>query len=313
MPFATLLRWPIACARTDARPPPDCSVPRPQSTAASARRSRAAMSSGDTRSRCCAIRRSECISIASEMGSHFGDSSASTAVESVLRLALWTNSDGAVRRNSGCRKSALTRVFGSYRASLLPVPGSWTALPALTNAVLGVVGTTNWGSLAAPSRGLSNCPFGSRRVHSSCAGRFSASRILAARAVTAAEPPPIAMTASACSSPSVRAASSTAGTGLLERTALDSPTRTGPSALRRSSIAFEVLTERPQMTTARLQPLRWSSRASAARLSSPQKSRSSGAKCWNDEEEVFEFMMRWPWRLRDRRSGSKRPDMRRAD
>lgn len=136
------------------------------------------------------------------------------AIDKVLMLALATRPRGADRIISGSMKTDCARVFGSNIARRCPLAGSNTALPALTVAVVGVVGTMNCGSLGADNLGLRRLPSAWVTVHSSLTGLFSAARMLAARAVTMAEPPPTATTASASTRRSSSAASSTEDTGL---------------------------------------------------------------------------------------------------
>ncbi len=230
------------------------------------------------RGRCSASSPRAWISSPSEKGSPDRDKSASTVIAVVLRLALSTRDWGAEATKSGCRNTALARVLGSKSARRAPLSGSSIADPALTVAVVGVVGMTSWGSLGASSLGLTSRPLaGSRAVARLRPSRCSASRMEAARAVTTAEPPPKAITASALWAASSRATASTAGRGLWATTPLQTATQRPPAALRTERISTcSRASEAPQTTTARWLSSRSSSGPSCLRLSTPLKRRKAG-------------------------------------
>jgi len=151
------------------------------------------------------------------------------------------------------------------------------ALPALGMAVVGVVGTTICGILSATSRGLRMLPSASHCVHRDATSPSSARRMLAARAVTMAEPPPTAMTHCVPLERRYRATACTADNGLCGLTSAHMPSSRLPSgrrisASRRSSLAIE----RPQTITALAHPSRSSSAGSASKHPSPSNARISG-------------------------------------
>ena len=100
---------------------------------------------------------------------------------------------------------------------------------------VGVVGTTNWGIFLAASLGLFSRPSALIDVAMAAMSGPSARTMLAALAVTIAEPPPTAMTASASKRLSASAASSTPAIGLCTFTPPNTPAQRSPTADRSSS------------------------------------------------------------------------------
>jgi len=218
--------------------------------------------------RCRASIRTECISSASAKGSPERDISPSMAVANAFTLALATSARGADASMPGSMNRAWARVLGSNKASRSPVAGSNTALPALTIAVFGVVGTMICGNLGACNRGLFRPPWSSVMVHRSRTSRSSASRMLAARAVTMDEPPPRATAASAARRRSSWAANLTESTGLWATTPVNTPAQRSPMPASTAS-SKGPSAHGPQKTTARRLPRRTSSLPRDCRHSGP--------------------------------------------
>lgn len=218
-------------------------------------------------------------SAASAKGSAVPDSSPSMVCDSVCSAAMRSTGTGVASRNAGLRNSARVRVLGSNIGSRRRVSGSITAVPTLTEAVLGVVCTTKTGHFGFSRRGLITRP-PSVRVARSRNGASSARPMAIARAETTAEPPPKARMPSTPASRAMSTPSVTLGTVLCgvtrSKTRWSMPvrelcSRASPSGSR-ASVA-------PQQISMRVTPSRTTTSASRFRHLVPAKIRTA-EKVW---------------------------------
>ena len=145
-----------------------------------------------------------------------------------------------------------------------------------------MVGSTICGSLGRFSLGLTGVRPAGYWVHNSWMFSPSASRMDEARAVTTAEPPPMAITASASNSRSARMPCNTAGSGLWAFTPAKVPAWRSPSAAITGFSSRLAPMLAPQKITARLAFSRSSSPGNCARQSAPLWMRTAGV-AWVNE------------------------------